>query len=43
MLKYRIYAKETGRKYREKESKGEKGYEPEGKSRFDRGRFIGYV
>mgnify|MGYP006877193613 CR=1 FL=1 len=27
----------------EKESKGEKGYEPEGKSRFDRGRFIGYV
>ena len=26
-----------------KESKGEKGYEPEGKSRFDRGRFIGYV
>lgn len=26
-----------------KNQKGEKGYEPEGKSRFDRGRFIGYV
>lgn len=30
-------------KIQRKESKGEKGYEPEGKSRFDRGRFIGYV
>lgn len=27
----------------EKKNQKEKGYEPEGKSWFDRGRFIGYV